>query len=345
MRIVFRVEGDPNIGLGHVMRCLALAQSLISSGHTAVFLMSKSSQSFCQNRFDWVGDILPLITNEAQDEASWVQLQCIELKADWLVLDGYQFTQGYRQALVTHHYRLAIFDDINNSGNLYADVVINGVSNGGALNYEATAPHAQLAVGKGYQVLRQEFLQLSDRSWSRRRGLTLMFGGSDPHNLTLSVLEALAKYHVAIPITVITGAAYRNLNELSKFIASCDLPVTHYHDCHTMADVLANSCLALSAAGGSQFELLACATPAILLVVADNQKRASEEAKKQGWCQVLNHQEQTSEQLVKHCLALWGDADALFSMHQHALKQAVIDGAEAIGELMSKITSSTESNL
>ncbi|WP_133469216.1 UDP-2,4-diacetamido-2,4,6-trideoxy-beta-L-altropyranose hydrolase [Paraglaciecola marina] len=345
MRIVFRVEGEPRIGLGHIMRCLALAQSLTNSGHYVCFLMSKSSQSFCQNRVDWVGDILPMDIINPPNEASWVQQQCVELQADWLVLDGYQFTEGYRRALVSRHYHLAVFDDINNSGNLFADLVINGVSNGLALNYQATAPQAHLAVGRRYQVLRQEFFRLSDRSWSRRRSLTLMFGGSDTHNMTLSVLDALAKSHVSIPISVITGAAYSHLNELSEFIASSDLTVTHHHDCQNMAEELVNSRLALSAAGGSQFELLACATPAILLVVADNQKFASEEAKKQGWCQVLNYQEQTSEQLVKHCLALWGDVDTLFSMHQHAMKQAVIDGAKAVGERMSKIASSTESNL
>ena len=38
MRVVFRVEGEPNIGLGHVMRCMALAQSLVKSGHVVFFL-------------------------------------------------------------------------------------------------------------------------------------------------------------------------------------------------------------------------------------------------------------------------------------------------------------------
>ncbi|WP_158967733.1 UDP-2,4-diacetamido-2,4,6-trideoxy-beta-L-altropyranose hydrolase [Paraglaciecola sp. L3A3] len=340
MRIVFRVEGSPQIGLGHVMRCMALAQSLTDKQHDVFSIMSKQSQLFCQSRADWPGQIIPLDILEHRNEAEYVKQQVIDLAADWLFLDGYQFDQTYRQYLCSEHYQFAIFDDINNTGNLFADLVINGADNAQQLDYQTTAAQAELAIGSDYQVLRQEFLNLSDRQWPRRKTLTLVFGGSDTYNMTLLTLQALAKKHAAvvIPIIVITGAAYTKLNELNEFLSTSDLNITHLHDCQNMASVLANSRLAVSAAGGSQFELLACATPAILLVVADNQKLASQQVVKQGWCQVLINQQTTAEQLVNHCLALWQQPKLLESMHQKALQQPVKDGAQAIVCLMTRLS-------
>jgi spore coat polysaccharide biosynthesis predicted glycosyltransferase SpsG len=100
--------------------------------------------------------------------------------------------------------------------------------------------------------------------------------------------------------------------------------------------VLLNTQLALSAAGGSQFELLACATPSILVVVAENQKRASQDAESQGWCQVIDSDRLSVNELVTQCLYLWQHSELLLTMHQKALLVPVVDGAKNIVELMSK---------
>jgi UDP-2,4-diacetamido-2,4,6-trideoxy-beta-L-altropyranose hydrolase len=344
MRVVFRVEGEPNIGLGHVMRCMALAQSLVKHGHVVFFLMSQRSQHFCHNRADWPGKILSIpeaiVDHDKNAEPEWLIKQCSELRADWLVVDGYQFDMVYRQSLQCNAFKLAIFDDMNNSGALYADMVINGAVNAGSQRYQITAPKALLAIGPGYQVLRQEFLQPMNKKWSDRKRLTLMFGGSDPQNLTLLALQSLCNVNAAepvnMPITVITGAAYGRLHDLTDLINSSGLDITHLHDCQRMAAVLVTTKLALSAAGGSQFELLACATPSILVVVSENQQLASQDAENQGWCQVVNNHDLRVDELVTQCLSLWQQPDLLFTMHQKALLYPAVDGAKNIVELMSE---------
>ncbi|WP_293748634.1 UDP-2,4-diacetamido-2,4,6-trideoxy-beta-L-altropyranose hydrolase [uncultured Paraglaciecola sp.] len=341
MRVAFRVEGEPEIGLGHVMRCLALAQRLVASGHQVFFFMSPRSEYFCRNRADWVGDILCISNIDNQLEPEWLGKQCTELKVNWLVLDGYQFDQNYRHTLQSDTYNLAVFDDMNNSGALYADLVINGAPNAASHNYQVTAPNALLAIGQDYQVLRQEFLQSVHNEWQERQNLTLMFGGSDPKKLTFSVLQSLQKLSSSIPITVITGAAYDGLQDLVDLIKTSALDITHLHDCQNMASVLVNTKLALSAAGGSQFELLACATPSMLVVVAENQKNASQEAANQGWCKVFNVDDLNADELAMQCISLWQQPGLLGLMHQKALEFPVVDGAKNIVKLMSgqKLTS------
>ncbi|WP_339724824.1 UDP-2,4-diacetamido-2,4,6-trideoxy-beta-L-altropyranose hydrolase [uncultured Paraglaciecola sp.] len=338
MRVAFRVEGNPNIGLGHLMRCMALAQGLVNSGHHVFFFMSDASQQFCRQRTDWLGDIIPLAELDKKAEPEWLVNQCGSLQADWLVLDGYQFDQAYRHSLQSIKFKLAVFDDINNSGALYADLVINGAPNTALLDYQSTAPNALLALGQDYQVLRQEFLQVNNNDWAERENLTLTFGGSDPKNLTIKLLNALQKLSLSMPITVITGAAYPSLLELKNVIKNSDLDINHLHDCQNMAQLLENTKLAISAAGGSQFELRACAVPAILVVVADNQLLASQEAAKQGWCQLANHEQVNADELAQQCLSLWQQPDLLHSMHKMAGLFPVVDGAKNIVKLMSENT-------
>ncbi|MFT7411796.1 MAG: UDP-2,4-diacetamido-2,4,6-trideoxy-beta-L-altropyranose hydrolase [Paraglaciecola sp.] len=341
MRVVFRVEGEPTIGLGHVMRCMALAQRLVVCRHDVFFFMSQTSQPYCQNRTDWLGEILVLPDIDKDAEPQWLAKKCSDLNADWLVLDGYQFDQDYRQSLQSNVFKLAVFDDMNNSGALCADMVINGAPNAALHSYQLTAPNALLAIGQGYQVLRQEFLQSINKQWSDRKSLTLIFGGSDPNNLTVLVLQFLHNINASMPITIITGAAYNKLSDLADLIKGCALNITHLHDCQNMAEVLVNSKLALSAAGGSQFELLACATPSILVVVAENQKNASQDAASQGWCKVVNSDDCSADELAMRCLSLWQQPECLSTMHQKALLYPAVDGAKNIVALMSdqKMTS------
>jgi UDP-2,4-diacetamido-2,4,6-trideoxy-beta-L-altropyranose hydrolase len=129
---------------------------------------------------------------------------------------------------------------------------------------------------------------------------------------------------------------------LAEVIKSSGLDITHLHDCQSMAEELVNTKLALSAAGGSQFELLACATPSILVVVAENQTLASQDAATQGWCQVVNSDATSTDEWVTQGLSLWQQPERLLGMHQKALLYAVVDGAKNIVELMSEPKKTSE---
>jgi len=339
--VCFRVDGDSQIGLGHLMRCLALAQALEQQQIQCLFLIKGETADFCKSRHDWVGHykLLPdKITFEQENH--WLRLQLQQLNPWALVLDGYQFNANYRAGLKQCPVPLVVFDDNNNSGQLYADMVLNASSNANSLGYEKTAAKALLCLGDHYRILRQEFIQRSLVEWKQRNSLTLIFGGSDVLGLTLPLLQALEQRQIDFPIRVITGAAYQESKELRKFIQQSCLTIQHLPDCQQVAEVFSYSKFVVSAAGGSQFELLACETPSILVVVAANQLNATQEAAKQGWCSYIDFtSEKKIAELADSICILWQDDNSLKYMHQKAKHLVDLGGADRVVQAISNLRS------
>lgn len=308
------------------MRCLSLAQGLTEHTVRVVFAIRPTTLPYCTARADWVGETLCIPCVSPIEEQQWLIRTCTNMGADWLILDGYQFDNHYRGAFVNQAFHLGMFDD----GQLYTDglvdthvkLVINWASQAQLIPYADIVPNAQLCVGDNFRVLRQEFLKNNPTSWLQRRGLLLMFGGSDPFDLTLPLLTLFCQSPIRLPITVVTGAAYQQLPALRRLISTSELSIIHLHDCQNMAQVLSETRLAISAAGASQYELLCCATPSILTVVAENQRFASEQAAKQGWCNVLDFDTtqpiNALKQLFELGLGLWHQPELLSAMHRQA---------------------------
>ena len=321
--LLFRVDASAQMGMGHLMRCLALAQAmrLAYPDLAMYFAMRAGSVPYAQSREDWLGELIilpePLVL---VDEPLWLAQICAQHSIGMIILDGYQFDQAYRQQLHPLPCMKVLFDDNNNSGFLFADAVINGASNAAQLGYQTSAPGAVLCVGEAYRILRQEFAADSARlPWAQRQALTIVMGGSDPLNLSLKIIQALEQAAFTDQIILVTGAAYQHLASLQQFIQHSELRVNHRHNCQHVAEVFSQSRLVVSAAGGSQFELAACFCPTLLLVVADNQRNATAQAITQGWCQSLDMLQGTDADLiVDKLITLWASQDALEHMHEAA---------------------------
>ncbi len=331
-RVLFRVDASSVMGVGHLMRCLALAQALDKQGAQCTFLVNEDAYQICQKRQDWVGEVEVIPhCDDLSLQLPWLVSRATEGQYQALVLDGYHFDEAYRSALQELDCLRVCFDDTNQLLNLHADLIINGASNADSLNYEDTAAGAVLCLGDQYRVLRDEFSDSQVVDFATRNCLTLTLGGSDPLNLTIPILYALHSRGFTGQIQVITGPAYAKLKALRHLLQRLDLRVIHSHDCQHIARRFLASRLVISAAGGSQFELQACGCPSMLLVVADNQYNATEQAASQGWCEMWDVRGTGQiDALVDSVMVLWHEQEELRAMSERAYQTCDNQGAQRV---------------
>jgi UDP-2,4-diacetamido-2,4,6-trideoxy-beta-L-altropyranose hydrolase len=322
------------------MRCLALAQAGDANGIESFFVLSSEGIEFTRTRHDWVGRVVVRKGNDTEVAAQILAL-VDSCHAAAIVLDGYGFSVEFARELKQSKAQLVYLDDTQAELAKYADIIVNPAGEGVSQWYQQQNPQAKVLVGQEYRLLRREFKATLPLPLAQRHTLTINMGGSDPLGLTLPVLQILTKAMPDTLMRVVTGVGYTDIDALDNFIAQSHVPIQHVHNCQDMADIWTHSRLTIGAAGGSQFELVACYTPTILLIVADNQVIASEAAEQQGWCEVLDCRKGLDRQaLAKLTLALWHNPQRLEAMHQAAKPFAYIDGADnlllAIGSGLDK---------
>lgn len=334
--LVFCVEAGSQQGVGHLMRCLALAQAADAEQIPSYFLLTEQGKHIALSRHDWVGHILTV-----QTESDMV-VQCHSIKQHTdvaaVIVDGYGFSPSLLTQLRTELDCIVLMDDTLSPLVALADLVVNPAGENQQSNYQALNSSAHFCLGGQFRLLREQFNHVSPVDFPQRLSLTINYGGSDPCGLTVPTLRAFHNLAPDIPLRVITGPSFSSLPELKQVLQEINNPTQHIHNAQDMADVWQHSRLAISAAGGAQFELHVCHTPAILVVVADNQVNATENAQSQGWCECFDGRVHADvNALVGRAIELWKDDEQLNHMHMAAKHGADSVGAQRVLEAIARL--------
>ena len=327
--LLFCTGGNKASGIGHLMRCQALAQAAQEHGIDAVFVVNEAAREIALSRHDWCGK---QITAPAEQNELAAQLLAVarDIGAIAIVVDGYAFNETFLQSLGESVFPLVLLDDIRQPGIQFASLICNPAGREWQEYYQQHNPQATLCLGAEYRLLRREFTATIPLPIERRFSLTINLGGSDPLGYTLPLLQAINKTVTDAPIRVVTGPGMdsEQLEAIKAYINDSGYAIQHVHNCQDMADLWSNSRLAITAAGGSQFELAACHTPAVLLVVAENQRNTTEQSVTQGWCMMYDALDCIDlDQISKHVTSMWHDGEKLSRMSLAASDYATKDGA------------------
>jgi UDP-2,4-diacetamido-2,4,6-trideoxy-beta-L-altropyranose hydrolase len=275
--LLVRADGGRLVGTGHLMRCLALVQAWRDRGNTAGFVMDPEAASF-EHRLK--GEGIPVFgagtpVGSEGDKARTIAV-ARDVGASWVALDGYSFGPDYQDAIKSAGLKLLVIDDHGRSQRYSADVILDPNVGASETAYVHRPRSARLLLGTRYALLRREFRTRSERRVSVPRGsrkILVTLGGSDPENVTRHVLEALSKViDSEREITVVIGPQNSHRESLEATAKSLPAKVALRADVSDMREVMDWADMAISAAGGTCWELAFLGIPTLLLAIANNQQ-------------------------------------------------------------------------
>ncbi len=324
MKVAIRADAYAEIGTGHVMRCIALGQGIRESGGEVVFITYCSSEGLL-SRIKNEGISLHLLSGPGSLTES---LRLLERESpDWVVLDGYHFDAAYQKAVKDAGYKLMVIDDYERLDYYHADIILNQNYGAEGFHYN-TGEGSKLLLGTKYVMLRKEFLKY--KGFERKipefaENVLITMGGVDPDNNTLKVLKAMNLIETPLNIKVVAGAANPHYELLGRDAAGSRHNIDILREVEDMAPLMEWADAAISAGGSTVWELAFMGVPAVLCIVADNQKNAVNNLEKESiFRSIANVHERTIVEIANVISALICDKFGRIDMSGKA--KALVDG-------------------
>lgn len=267
MLILFRADGNPQVGSGHIMRCLSLADAFQDMGQTAVFVTADDCFLDTIQKRGYNSIVLHTEYDHMEDELSvWLPL-LRENRPCCILLDSYFVTPDYMTA-VKREAPLIYIDD-QNAFDYPADVVINYTLYGEGLLYPQ---NKRYLLGPQFALLRREFQNVPRRQISEQvKQVLLSTGGADWEHVAYQCVQYLSNRPTeGIIFHVILGTMNQDAAEIEQLADGCDYIVLH-RNVSDMRSLMLQCDAAISAGGTTLFELCACGLPTVTYVLADNQ--------------------------------------------------------------------------
>lgn len=280
MRVVVRADSSVGIGTGHIMRCLALADSLRARGAEVVFVCRNLLGDSCQQveSKGYRVHRLPLgekASWQADAEATTNALREAVGVVDWVVVDHYRLDELWERRLRLQARNIMVIDDLADRGHDCDLLLDQNYYDDAVERYSGLLPETcRTFLGPRYALLREEF-HAARRALRARDGtvkrLLLFFGGTDPTNETAKALESLVLMGDRdFAVDVIVGNGNPARTSIQETCLHMD-GVEYHCQVENMAQFIAGADLALVAGGSSTWERCCLGLPAITVVTAANQ--------------------------------------------------------------------------
>ena len=278
---LIRADGNAKIGIGHLMRCMTIAEELaaIHDREEILFVCADAGSAAVVRENGFRAHVLGTDYQDMESELSgWQEF----MKELWgggvaaghvLLVDSYFVTDRYLDMLGEMG-KVVLMDDIGSH-----PYPVNCV-----VNYNAPADPAyyarlyegqnvKLLIGSSYVPIRRQFLNFEYRVADQIRDVFLTTGGGDSENIAGSILKCIWDGELCFHLVV--GRFNPHLAEL-KELAESRGGITIYHDVSNMAGLRGQCDVAVTAGGSTVYELAALGVPFICFSYAENQEALAE---------------------------------------------------------------------
>lgn len=298
VKVAFRADASIQIGTGHVLRCLTLANELTRQGHECWFVCREHPGNLNDLVASHGHTFLPLqapevdpsqIAQSDDDYAHWLGVPwqadvrqtlniITPLKPDCLVVDHYALDSRWERTMSGVVGKIMVVDDLANRPHV-CSVLLDQNLGRVASDYDGLLPaESQKLIGPDFALLRPEFAAIRDQSLQRRKNAELKrilvsLGGVDHNNITSLVLESLkvSPLPQSTELDIVMGVNSPHLDDVRNRANDLPFRTTVSVNVKNMAERMHQADLSIGAAGGTSWERACLGLPAVLVVLEANQ--------------------------------------------------------------------------
>ena len=276
------------MGVGHLMRCLTLAESLRNRSVQVAFVCREHegnligylrqrdipvsvlgkpvSGTFLANDYaTWLG------TSQSEDAEQTASALC-DVRPDWLVVDHYAIGSEWETRLQPHIGKLFVIDDLANRKHA-CDVLLDQNYSFDEDRYSSLVPaQCRLLLGSKYALLRSEFARLRPYeapTFHELNSILIFFTAGNDQGETLKAMQGVCLLGRRVKVDVVVGRSNPDNFAIQKMC--CELSWNFHCQVDNMAELIAKTDMVIGAGGSSNWERCALGRPALVAILSDNQ--------------------------------------------------------------------------
>ena len=341
MIVAFRTDASLQIGSGHVMRCLTLADELKKAGAKITFITRDHpgnlnqliknkghnlevlsppsiSDDFQADSVNPRSEYLKWLGVPELRDASETIAKLKKNKPSWLIVDHYGLGLEWELALRPHIEKLMVIDDLADrkhdcdfllDQNFYLLLDQNFYQNGQNRYDDLVPPACTKFLGPEFALLRPEFAEARKKIKPRTgeiKRVFVFFGGSDRDNVTAKALEALSHPDLMhLEVDGVIGESNPHKGEIEVLVKTRSNTFLHVQ-VENMAELMARADLALGAGGSTTWERLCLGLPSLVISIAANQTPTNQALMEAGYITFLGARDKVEVgdivSALRHCL-------------------------------------------
>jgi UDP-2,4-diacetamido-2,4,6-trideoxy-beta-L-altropyranose hydrolase len=327
--LVIRTDASRSIGAGHLIRCLVLADTFTDAGWNCAFACRPGTGESLPFHNGFPYELFEMDC-DPREEPSILRRKWLG-GCDLLIVDHYSLDKAFESACRKWAKGILVIDDLADRAH-NCDFLLDSAVGRTEKDYQSFVPErCQFFLGPAYALLRSEFFRFRNHAIRRREKIDevhrilLLFGAMDNKNLCSKTLTALKRIVRPVSVEVVTSSAAPYLREVEDIAGHCPFPVTIHKDAENIAEIMAESDLAVGAGGMSCLERCSLGLPSIVIITADNQRYGARALEESGAVEVAGwHDDVTPEGLCRGLQTLLDDPEKRLGMSRRAIK--ICDG-------------------
>lgn len=280
-RLLFRVDGSENIGMGHIFRTVTLAKEIrnLKPDTYILFLIKENKYAedyLISNSFQTINIVESI--NE-KEEINNIFDVIKKYSINKIIIDKFDVTIEYMKELKKSNACIVQFF-YENISSVTADIGIN--PNIGFF-YDKKDSHEKrkLLIGGEYILVQEKFLNNNIKVNDSINNIFISFGAGDKNSITPTIIELLDEYFKKkklskLPIlNIVIGPVYSDIDKIIKKVMKIKLETKLIINHSDLSSIMKDADLAISSVGGTIYELLSLKIPTLGVLQSVDQEKVA----------------------------------------------------------------------